>query len=58
MGLLEPTNLLLLACALIYGLIGEPVDGAILLVLSGPSPCSMPCNNSAATGPWPNWRPC
>jgi hypothetical protein len=23
--LLEPTNLLLLACALIYGLIGEPV---------------------------------
>ena len=32
MGLLEPTNLLLLACALIYGLIGEPVDGAILLV--------------------------
>ena len=31
MGLLEPTNLLLLACALIYGLIGEPVDGAILL---------------------------
>jgi Ca2+-transporting ATPase len=28
----EPTNLLLLACALIYGLIGEPVDGAILLV--------------------------
>ncbi len=32
MGLLEPTNLLLLACALIYGLIGEPMDGAILLV--------------------------
>ena len=32
MGVLEPTNLLLLACALIYGLIGEPVDGAILLV--------------------------
>jgi Ca2+-transporting ATPase len=31
MGLLEPTNLLLLACALIYGLLGEPVDGAILL---------------------------
>ena len=32
MGLLEPTNLLLLACALIYGLIGETIDGAILLV--------------------------
>ncbi|WP_411870417.1 cation-translocating P-type ATPase [Vulcanococcus limneticus] len=32
MSLLEPTNLLLLACALIYALIGEPVDGAILLV--------------------------
>jgi len=32
MGLLEPTNLLLLACALIYGLVGEPVDGVILLV--------------------------
>ena len=31
-GILEPTNLLLLACALIYGLIGEPVDAAILLV--------------------------
>ncbi|MFZ0408307.1 MAG: HAD-IC family P-type ATPase [Cyanobium sp.] len=31
-GVLEPTNLLLLACALIYGLIGEPVDAAILLV--------------------------
>ena len=30
-GVLEPTNLLLLACALLYGLIGEPVDGAILL---------------------------
>ena len=31
MNLLEPTNLLLLGCALIYeliyGLIGEPVDG-------------------------------
>ncbi len=32
MILLEPTNLLLLACALIYGLIGEWVDGVILLV--------------------------
>ena len=32
LSLLEPTNLLLLACALIYGLIGEPVDGLILLV--------------------------
>jgi Ca2+-transporting ATPase len=32
MNLLEPTNLLLLACALIYGLIGEWVDGVILLV--------------------------
>jgi cation transport ATPase len=29
---LEPTNLLLLACALIYGLIGEPQEAAILLV--------------------------
>ena len=29
MNLLEPTNLLLLGCALIYGLIGEPVDGLI-----------------------------
>ncbi|MEA5474374.1 ATPase, partial [Synechococcus sp. CCY9201] len=32
MSWLEPTNLLLLACALIYGLIGEWVDGGILLV--------------------------
>ncbi len=32
MSLLEPTNLLLLACAVIYGLIGEWVDGGILLV--------------------------
>ena len=32
MSLVEPTNLLLLACALLYGLIGEPVEGAILLV--------------------------
>ncbi|MCX5947479.1 MAG: HAD-IC family P-type ATPase, partial [Cyanobacteria bacterium] len=31
-GILEPTNLLLLACALVYGLIGEPVDAGILLV--------------------------
>ncbi len=31
LGVLEPTNLLLLACALIYGLIGEPVDASILL---------------------------
>ena len=30
--MLEPTNLLLLACALIYGLIGEPQEAAILLV--------------------------
>ncbi|MFO7629364.1 MAG: HAD-IC family P-type ATPase [Prochlorococcaceae cyanobacterium] len=30
--LLEPTNLLLLACALLYGLIGEPQEAAILLV--------------------------
>lgn len=29
--MLEPTNLLLLACAAIYGLIGEPTDGAVLL---------------------------
>jgi hypothetical protein len=29
--LLEPTNLLLLSCALIYGLIGEPTEAAILL---------------------------
>lgn len=32
MALLEPTNLLLLACALIYGWIGEPLEMAILLV--------------------------
>ena len=32
MALLEPTNLLLLACALIYLLIGEPADAGILLV--------------------------
>jgi len=32
MALLEPTNLLLLACALVYGLMGEPADGAVLLV--------------------------
>lgn len=32
MALLEPTNLILLACALVYGLIGEPEDGAVLLV--------------------------
>ena len=31
MALLEPTNLLLLACALIYGLIGEPKEAWILL---------------------------
>jgi len=31
MAILEPTNLLLLACALIYGLIGEPQEGLILL---------------------------
>ena len=30
--MLEPTNLLLLACALIYGLIGEPQEVSILLV--------------------------
>ncbi|MDM7936849.1 MAG: HAD-IC family P-type ATPase [Cyanobium sp. CZS 48M] len=32
MSWLEPTNLLLLVCALIYGLIGEWVDGGILMV--------------------------
>jgi hypothetical protein len=32
MSWLEPTNLLLLACALVYGLIGEWVDGGILLL--------------------------
>ena len=32
MSWLEPTNLLLLACALVYGLMGEWVDGGILLV--------------------------
>ena len=32
MALLEPTNLLLLACALIYLWIGEPAEAAILLV--------------------------
>jgi Ca2+-transporting ATPase len=31
MAILEPTNLLLLACALIYGLIGEPQEALILL---------------------------
>ena len=31
MALLEPTNLLLLACALIYGLIGDPQEAWILL---------------------------
>ncbi len=31
MSWLEPTNLLLLACAVIYGLMGEWVDGGILL---------------------------
>ena len=31
-AMLEPTNLLLLACALIYGLIGEAQEAAILLV--------------------------
>ena len=32
MALFEPTNLLLIACALLYGLIGEPGEAAILLV--------------------------
>ena len=32
MAVLEPTNLLLLACALIYLWIGEPAEAAILLV--------------------------
>ena len=32
MAILEPTNLLLLACALIYGLIGEPEEAWILLL--------------------------
>ena len=32
MALLEPTNLLLLGCALLYGLIGEPGEAAILLL--------------------------
>ncbi len=32
MAILEPTNLLLLACALIYGLIGEPQEALILLL--------------------------
>jgi hypothetical protein len=31
MALLEPTNLQLLACALLYGLVGEPADGLLLL---------------------------
>ena len=35
MVLLEPTNLLLLACALIYLWIGEPAEAAILLVFVG-----------------------
>jgi len=32
MAIVEPTNLLLLACALIYGLIGEPEEALILLL--------------------------
>jgi Ca2+-transporting ATPase len=32
MAIFEPTNLLLLACALIYGLIGEPQEALILLL--------------------------
>jgi Ca2+-transporting ATPase len=32
MAILEPTNLLLLACALIYGLIGQPQEALILLL--------------------------
>ena len=32
---LETTNLLLLGCSLIYGLIGEPVDALILLIFVG-----------------------
>ncbi|MFM7640570.1 MAG: hypothetical protein ACKO45_03330 [Cyanobium sp.] len=35
LALLEPTNLLLLACALIYGLIGEASEAAILLLFVG-----------------------
>jgi len=32
MAIVEPTNLLLLACALIYGLMGEPEEALILLL--------------------------
>ncbi|MFN9070422.1 MAG: cation-translocating P-type ATPase [Cyanobacteriota bacterium] len=35
LALLEPTNLLLLACALIYGLIGEASEAGILLLFVG-----------------------
>ncbi|MFN7678499.1 MAG: ATPase, partial [Cyanobacteriota bacterium] len=35
LALLEPTNLLLLACALIYGLIGETAEAGILLLFVG-----------------------
>lgn len=35
MAILEPTNLLLLACALIYGLIGEQEEAWILLGFVG-----------------------
>jgi len=35
MVLLEPTNLLLLACAVIYGFLGEPAEAAILLLFVG-----------------------
>jgi Ca2+-transporting ATPase len=35
LALLEPTNLLLLACALIYGLLGEGTEAWILLVFVG-----------------------
>ncbi|MFS6827939.1 hypothetical protein [Cyanobium sp. ATX-6F1] len=31
LSVLEPTNLLLLACAVLYGLIGEPTDAVVLL---------------------------
>lgn len=34
-ALLEPTNLLLLACALIYGLIGDGFDALVLLGFVG-----------------------
>jgi len=48
---LEPTNLLLLGCSLIYGLIGEPVDALILLIFVGViAGLGMPCASKRGIG--------